>query len=99
MIRAVVIGIGATLVIDAWALLLRRVFGVRSLDYCLLGRWVLHMPSGKFVHESIMAAAKKAHECVVGWTTHYSIGAVFGVLFVSLAARGWLDRPTLLPAL
>lgn len=99
MIRAVVIGLGATLVIDVWAMLLRRVFGVRSLDYCLLGRWVLHMPSGKFAHESIMAAGRKAHECAVGWTTHYSIGAVFGVLFVSLATRGWLERPTLLPAL
>jgi hypothetical protein len=99
MIRAVAIGLGATLLIDLWALFLRRVFGVRSLDYCLLGRWVLHMPTGTFAHESIAAAAKKGHECAVGWTTHYSIGAVFGVVFVSIATRGWLARPTLLPAL
>ena len=99
MIRAVAIGLGATLLIDLWALLLRRAFGVRSLDYCLLGRWVLHMRTGKFAHESIGTAARKAHECAVGWTTHYSIGAVFGVVFVSLATRTWLARPTLLPAL
>ena len=99
MIRAVAIGLGATLLIDLWALLLRRVLGVRSLDYCLLGRWVLHMPAGTFAHESIVAASKKSHECAVGWTTHYSIGAVFGVVFVSLATETWLARPSLWPAL
>lgn len=99
MMRAIAIGMGATLFIDLWALLLRRVFGVRSLDYCLLGRWVLHMPTGKFAHESISAAAKKTYECAVGWTTHYSIGVVFGVVFVWVAPGSWLARPTLLPAL
>ena len=99
MIRAVAIGLGATLLIDLWALLLRRVFGVRSLDFRLLGRWVLHMPTGTFAHESIVAAAKKSHEGAVGWTTHYSIGAVFGVVFVWLVTESWLARPTLWPAL
>lgn len=98
MISGVAIGLGATLTIDLWALLLRRVLGMRALDYCLLGRWVLHMP-GRFAHESIAAASAKRHECAVGWTAHYSIGAAFGLLFVWLAAPSWLTRPTLLPAL
>jgi hypothetical protein len=98
MIRAIVIGLGATLTIDLWALLLRRVFGVRSLDYCLLGRWVLHMPR-RFAHENIAAAARKRHECAVGWTVHYAIGAVFALVFVWLMTSRWLERPTLLPAL
>src|SRR4051812_6187825 len=38
-IEIVLLGVGATLAIDLWALLLRRGFGIRSLDYCLLGRW------------------------------------------------------------
>ena len=98
LLTAIAIGLGATLLIDLWALLLRRAFDVRSLNYCLLGRWVLHIPHGRIVHESIAAAPGKPFECKVGWTTHYMIGATFAVVFVWLASVGWLARPTLLPA-
>jgi DUF2938 family protein len=99
MLEAALIGVGATLCIDLWAVFLRRAFSVRSLDYCLLGRWVLHMPEGKIVHASIAASMAKPHECKVGWTAHYTIGIGFAVVFVLLASDGWLERPTLLPAL
>ncbi|HKN67922.1 MAG TPA: DUF2938 domain-containing protein [Gemmatimonadaceae bacterium] len=97
--NAVSIGVGATLLIDLWALVLRRVFSVRSLDYCLLGRWVLHIPHGVVRHDNITAAARQPHECTVGWTTHYLIGTGFAILFVLLASADWLAQPTLLPAL
>jgi hypothetical protein len=99
IVDAVLIGAGATLLIDLWALLLRHVFSVRSLDYCLLGRWVLHIPRGVIVHTNIAAAARQPHECTVGWTTHYLIGTGFALVFVLLASEAWLARPTLLPAL
>ena len=95
----VAIGLGATLIIDLWALFLRRAFAVRSLDFCLLGRWVLHMSHGRIVHESIATATSRPHECKVGWIAHYTIGATFAVAFVSAASASWLARPTLLPAL
>jgi len=97
--NAVLIGVGATLLIDLWALVLRRAFSIRSLDYCLLGRWVLHIPRGVVRHDNIGAAARRSHECAVGWTTHYLIGITFALIFVLLASDGWLARPTLLPAL
>ena len=98
LLDAALIGAGATLCMDLWALFLRRAFGIRSLDYRLLGRWVLHMAEGRFRHESIAAAHTKRHECAVGWTAHYSIGVAFALAF-ALIAPGWLERPTLLPAL
>jgi hypothetical protein len=98
ILDAILIGLGATLTIDLWALLLRRAFSVGSLDYCLLGRWVLHIPSGRLVHPSIGSAARKPNECKVGWTIHYLIGTVFALLFVLLAPEGWLEGPTLSPA-
>lgn len=97
-IQVVLIGVGATVCIDLWALLLRRLFGVRSLDYCLLGRWVLHMPLGRIAHESIAAASRRPHECKVGWTAHYSIGVVFAGIFVAMTSGTWLQRPSFLPA-
>ena len=95
---AVAIGIGATLLMDLWNLFLKRVFGIPSLNYCLLGRWVWHMAGGTLRHTSIAAAEPKRHECTVGWLSHYSIGVVFALLFVFVLAD-WLARPTLLPAL
>lgn len=99
VIPVVLIGLGATLCIDLWALLLRRAFGVRSLDYCLLGRWVLYMPRGVVVHQHIAKTPAKAHECAAGWVAHYSIGVGFALLFVALGPSAWLKRPTLLPAM
>jgi hypothetical protein len=99
LLCAILIGLGATAAIDLWALFLRRAFGIPSLNYCLLGRWVLHMPRGTFVHRSIAAAEPRPHECPAGWTAHYGIGTGFALLFVFLVSARWLERPTPLPAL
>ena len=64
---AVAMGIGATLIMDLWNLFLKRAFSIPSLDYCLLGRWLRHMPAGTFRHASITAAPPKPFECTVGW--------------------------------
>ena len=99
IVGAIAIGVGATLVMDLWNLFLERTFGIPSLDYCLLGRWLRHMPGGTLRHASIAAATRKPLECTVGWFAHYSIGVVFALVFVALASGDWLARPTLLPAL
>ncbi len=96
---AVAIGMGATLVMDLWNLLLKRTFGIPSLNYCLLGRWVRHMPGGTLRHASIAAAPPKPLECTAGWIAHYTIGVVFALVFVVLTSGDWLARPTALPAL
>jgi len=93
------IGIGATLVMAVWNLFLKRTFGTPSLNYCLLGRWLRHMPGGTFRHASISAASRKPFECTIGRIAHYAIGVVFALVFVVLASDDWLARPTLLPAL
>ncbi|MEP6571747.1 MAG: DUF2938 domain-containing protein [Gemmatimonadota bacterium] len=99
ILEAVLIGLGATALIDLWALVLRRGFDIPSLSMCLLGRWLLHMPQGTFVHRSIAAASPKAHECACGWMAHYLIGITFALAFVLLAPGSWLQHPTPGPAL
>ena len=99
ILGAVAIGIGATLVMDLWNLFLKGAFSIPSLNYCLLGRWLRHMPAGTFRHASITAAPQKPLECTVGWIAHYTIGVVFALVFVVLASNDWLTRPTLLPPL
>jgi uncharacterized membrane protein YagU involved in acid resistance len=96
---AMAIGIGATLILDLWALFLKRAFNIPSLNYCLLGRWLGHMPGGTFRHASIAAAPQKPFECTVGWIAHYTISVVLALVFVVLVSGSWLAQPTLLPAL
>ena len=94
---AVAIGTGATLLMDFWNFGLKRIFGIPSLNYCMLGRWVRHMPK-TFRHEAIAAAQPKPHECISGWAAHYSIGISLAFGFVLLTPEQWLAHPSLAPA-
>lgn len=96
---ATAIGIGATLIMDLWNLFLKRTFGMPSLNYCLLGRWLRHMLEGTVRHANIAAAAAKPFECRVGWIAHYTIGVGLALVFVVLNSPDWLARPTFPPAL
>jgi len=99
VLGAVVVGLGATLLMDLWAVFLQGAFGIPSTNYCLVGRWICHMPEGTFMHPSIAAAPQKRSECAVGWITHYVVGTVYALVFVAFVSGSWLARPTLLPAL
>jgi hypothetical protein len=96
---AIAIGIGATVFLDAWNLAVKRILGFPSLSYCLLGRWVAHMPSGVFRHRGIADAAAKKFECAIGWIAHYTIGIALAGGFLLLVAPNWLAHPALAPAL
>jgi hypothetical protein len=98
VLTAVGMGLGATLLMDAWNLFLKRGFGIPSLNYCLLGRWILHMTSGRFAHASIARSPARRYECPTGYVAHYSIGVAFALAFVGLAPAGWLERPSPVPA-
>ncbi|WP_394848513.1 DUF2938 domain-containing protein [Pendulispora brunnea] len=97
--RAALIGIGATLTMDLWAIFLKRAFGVLSLDYGMLGRWLGHLPSGRLVHESIARAAPVRGERILGWSAHYLIGVTFAALLLSIWGLEWARAPSLAPAL
>lgn len=96
---AVLVGLGATLIMDLWALILRSTFHTALPNYCLVGRWLCHMPGGTFVHANIAAAPKKVSECAVGWIFHYLTGVSYALIFVILLPGNWLERPSLIPAL
>jgi len=98
ILLALAVGFGATLVMDAWLVLRQRLFRTPALNYCFLGRWILHMPKGVFSHVNIADASKKPWECVLGRVAHYSIGAVLGVLMVLIVSPQWLQSPTIIPA-
>ncbi|MGG5291012.1 DUF2938 domain-containing protein [Pseudomonas shirazensis] len=98
LISTLVIGIGATLVMDVWAMLLRRL-GVSTLNYAMLGRWAGHLLRGRVRHVAIANAEPIRHERVLGWALHYAIGLLFAAALLALQGADWLHAPTLLPAL
>ena len=98
-VGAIVVGVGATLFMDLWALFLKRTFRIPLPNYCLVGRWFCHMPEGTFRHASIAAAPQRHSECTVGWIAHYVVGVVYALMLVLLVSGSWLAHPTLLPAL
>jgi hypothetical protein len=91
------IGIGATIVMDVWLTLLKRM-GVQTLNFAFIGRWVGHLFRGRLVHTSIGKAQPVPGELMLGWFTHYAIGIAFAGLLVGIYGIGWMSAPSLLPA-
>jgi len=94
----VLVGIGATALMDVWLLLLSRL-GVPTTSFAMVGRWVGHFARGKFAHAAISKTTPIPFELGLGWLTHYLIGIAYAVLLVGLLGTGWLGQPTFLPAL
>jgi hypothetical protein len=97
--RGVLIGLGGAALMDVWSLLLRRWFGIPTLDYALLGRWIGHFPRGRFFHERIALAEPVPGERPLGWLAHYAIGVTFAFLLLAIWGLDWARSPTIWPPL
>ena len=79
--------------------MLRRGFGIPTLDYAMLGRWIGNIPRGRFTHARIAVAEPVPGERPLGWLAHYAIGVAFAVLLLV----GWVSTGrgplSLVPAL
>lgn len=96
--RVLLIGAGATAVMDVWLLLLALV-GVQGADFALVGRWIGHLVQGRFAHAAISRALPIPHERALGWLTHYAVGIAYAGLLLAMQGIDWARAPTLLPAL
>lgn len=97
-LRIVLMGIGATVVMDIGSII-QRAMKMPTLDYALVGRWVGHLCRGQWAHNSIAKAPAIFGESLIGWMTHYFTGILFAVLLVAITGTQWLSAPTLLPAI
>lgn len=97
-IRVVLMGIGATVIMDLW-LMLMRALGVPTLNFALVGRWVGHLCHGRFSHTRIGQARPVHREAALGWIVHYATGIAFAVLLACIQGLAWLQAPTPAPAI
>ena len=96
---AVLIGAGATVVVDIWAAARKRLLGIPLLNYALVGRWLGHLTRGRFRHAPIAASPPVRGERLIGWLAHYLIGIAFAAALLAFWGLGWVRHPTLGPAL
>lgn len=99
LVCAVLIGAGATVVTDLWAIVRKPLLGLPLPDYGLVGRWLAYMPQGRFRHERIAATPRVPGERVIGWAAHYAIGIAFAAVLLAIWGLAWARQPTLAPAL
>ena len=92
-------GIGATVTMDLWALSIKRMFNIPSLNWAMVGRWLGGMASAKFRHSNIAEAPQIKGELFIGWAAHYMTGILFAATLVLIVGVDWLLQPTLTPAL
>src|SRR3974390_2723101 len=88
VIKALVVGIIATLATDLWQRLL-QIVGVPPANWALVGRWVAWMPRGVFVHRPIAATPSIRGELVIGW----------GFLYLAISRLVLASGPTLISTL
>jgi len=99
LVCALVMGIGATMTIDLWAIVRRRTFNILPPDYGLVGRWFAHLARGRFRHESIAVSPSVHGEQLIGWVAHYVVGVLFAALLLSVWGLAWVRHPMIGPAL
>ncbi|MBB3275768.1 MULTISPECIES: DUF2938 domain-containing protein [unclassified Pseudoxanthomonas] len=95
VVHAIVLGLGATALMDAWIWLRQRWLGVPGLNYTLLGRWVAWLPRGRFLHDPIAATPPVHGERVIGIAAHVLTGIVFAAILLVFGGEAWLRAPTL----
>ncbi|MEZ2128875.1 MULTISPECIES: DUF2938 domain-containing protein [unclassified Sinorhizobium] len=96
--RSIAIGIGATILMDIWAIVLAKASVTGWPNWAPAGRWFWHLGKGQVFHEDINAAEPYSHELALGWIGHYAVGILYGILLVLLVGADWLAAPTFLPA-
>lgn len=90
---SIVIGVGATAFMDVFAWFQKRFFEIPSLNYALVGRWIIGMTRGQFFHNTILQAPPQHNERAIGWLSHYGIGVLFVFVMLALMGEDWLLAP------
>lgn len=96
---AVLIGAGATAVMDLWAIARKQLLGIPPLNYGLVGRWLAYLARGRFRHDPIAATPAVRGERLIGWSAHYLIGIAFAAILLAVWGLDWARQPTIGPAL
>ena len=95
LLQIVIVGVIATLVLDACALILKHGLRQTTTNWGMVGRWFAYLPRGVMVHDPISRTEPVAYEKAIGWFAHYAVGIVYAWLYLFLVSDIFLTQPTL----
>lgn len=98
VVKGAAIGFGATVLMDAWAVLLWKMSVQPRPNWAPVGRWFWHLKDGTVFHDDIGRAEPYANEQALGWIGHYAVGILYGVVLALIVGAAWFAAPTFLPA-
>ncbi|WP_025732585.1 DUF2938 family protein [Carnimonas nigrificans] len=93
---SLVVGCIATLLLDAWALLLQAA-GMGGSNWGAVGQWVKGLGKGEFFHPGSAAPAVSQQDKAVGWLFHYVVGIIYALLLVVIGGTHFIEAPTWAP--
>lgn len=99
MSNAILIGAGATAILDLWSAMRAWFSGTPMPDYGLVGRWLAYLTRGQFFHDAISKSAPIAAERLIGWAAHYLTGIAFAAVLLTVWGTEWAEKPSIIPAL
>lgn len=99
VLRAIVIGIVATILFDIWVTFAARFLGGPKVNWAMPGRWFAYLLRGRFAHNTIAQSEPMPNELAIGWAFHYGVGILFAAATLIIGGAGWANAPTLGPAL
>ena len=89
-VQGVIMGVVATIAMDLWALLLRRLAGLPLPNWGMVGRWVRHLVRGQVFPDDIAKAEPVPSELTIGGVFHYAVGIVYGIALALIMASAGL---------
>ncbi len=94
---SLVVGIGSTLVLDLWVILVKKLLGMPPTDWGMVGRWLQGLAQGKLLLDTRIERSPNLSEKALGWLFHYLIGIAYAVLLLLIWGRGFADTPEIGP--
>lgn len=82
VIHALLMGVLATVILDAWAQLLKFSVNVQPTNWALVGRWFASLFTGHWRHAAISQVPAVNNERLLGWSFHYGVGIFYALIFL-----------------
>ena len=95
VIQGVLIGVIATVGMDIWAAVVKYVFGLPTVDWARVGRWLGNVFIDRHNPKSVVIPNERA----IGWIAHYLTGIAYGLAYLYVVQSLLSSDPTLASAL